>query len=74
MQTVTTEKALETYEMTIKNERPEDYPEWVTAVRNAVELGDTSQLATAPDFAIEVWKLKAKKKSISFSDDVNRAA
>lgn len=64
MTTVTPEEALETYEMTIKNELPSAYAEWVTAVANALNTGDDSELDKYPQYVRDVFNMKWKKKSL----------
>lgn len=65
MTTVNADQALETYEMTIKNELPESYADWITAIANALNTGDDSELDKYPSYVREVFNMKWKKKSIS---------
>ncbi len=64
MNTVTAEQALETFEMTIKNELPEAWAEWVTAVANALNTGNDSELDKFPQYARDVFNMKRTKKSL----------
>lgn len=75
MNTVTPEQALETYEMTVKNEPlVECHADWTKAVTYALTTGDDSQLANYPEYVWKVFCMKSKKKCISFSDEVKQEA
>lgn len=53
------EHALDTYDKTIKNCLPEEYPEWVTEVKHCLETGDLLEGTRWMPFVYEVYnKLK----------------
>lgn len=62
MNTVTPEQALETYNMTVKNELPEAHADWIKAVTYALSTDDDSQLENYPKWVWQVFCMKHEKK------------
>lgn len=65
----TTQHALETYEKTIRNCLPEEYPEWVAEVKHCLETGDLLEGFRWMPFVYDVLdELRGKGTKISMSD------
>lgn len=64
---MTPEQAVDTYDMTIKNYEPHEYPGWVTEVRRCL-LDDSEPDERYPAWVAETLGILRERNDVSFSD------